>query len=106
LAHLSFRVEDDISALFGSGHIGAAIEETVAVEVVVALLAATAEVEAAKFLLLGLLIVIGQVVGFYCADLNAARTGSAAGHDHSATTVGISLVLLCNVHLEPTGYQL
>jgi hypothetical protein len=40
------------------------------------------------------------MVGFHYADVDAARTGSAAGHDYGATTVSISLVPLRNFHLE------
>lgn len=65
LIGLPFRVEDDIAALFGRGLVGATVEEAVGVGVVVALLAATTEVEAAELLLLlGFLVVVGKVVGF------------------------------------------
>jgi hypothetical protein len=99
LIDLPLRVEDDLAALFGRGLVGAAVEQAVSVRVEIALLAATTEVEAAEFFVLGFLVVVGEVVGLFCADVDAGRTGSAAGHDHGATTVGISLVLLRNLHL-------
>jgi hypothetical protein len=99
LMRLPFRVEDDLAALFGRFLIGAAVEQAIAVGVEIALLAATTQVEAAELLVLGLLVVVGEMVGLLCANVDAGRAGSALGHDHGATTVGISLVLLRNLHL-------
>jgi len=101
-----FRVEDDLATLFGCGLIGTSVEESVAVGVVVALLAAATEVEAAELLFLGFLVVVGKVVGLRCADVDAGRAGSASGHDHGATTIGVSLALLRNLHLVTAGNQL
>jgi hypothetical protein len=73
---------------------------------IVAFFAATTEVEAAElFWFLGFFVVVGQVVGLCCADVDAGR-GFAAGHDHGATPVGISLVLLRNLHLATVGDHL
>ena len=80
LANSPFRVEDNLAALFRSGLVGAAVEEGIAVAEGVALLAATTEVEAAE-LLLGLLVVVGQVVGLCVANVDARRAGSAGRHD-------------------------
>jgi hypothetical protein len=105
LMRLPFRVEDDLAALFGRFLIGAAVEQAIAVGVEIALLAATTQVEAAE-LLVRLLVVVGEVVGLLCADVDAGGAGSAAGHDHGATTVFISLVLLRNLHLVVAGHHL
>jgi hypothetical protein len=99
LLNLPLGVEDDLAALLGRGLVGAAVEQAVAVRVEIALLAATTQVEAAELLVLGLLVVVGEMVGLLCANVDAGRAGSALGHDHGATTVGISLVLLRNLHL-------
>ena len=106
LVRLPFRVEDDLAALFRGLLVGAAVKEGVAVGVPVARLAVTTEVEAAEFLVLSLLVVVGKVVGLCCTDVDAGRAGfvSAVGHDHGATTVGVSLVLLRNLHLVIAGY--
>jgi hypothetical protein len=96
--YLPLRIEDDLAALFGCGLVGAAVEQGVAVGVEITLLAATTQVEAAELLVVGFLVVVGKVVGLLCADVDACRAGSAASHDHGATTVGISLVFLGNLH--------
>jgi hypothetical protein len=106
LISLPFRVENDLAALFGCGLVGAAVEQAIAVGVVVTLLAAAAEVEAAELLLLGFFVVVSEMVGLCCADVDASRAGSAAGHDHGATAVGILLVLLRNLHLGAAGNYL
>jgi hypothetical protein len=101
---LPFRVEDDLAALFGRFLVGASIKQRVSVGVMISSVAAVTEVEAAELLwFLCLLVVVGQVVGLCCADVNASRAGSAARHDHGATTVGIGLVLLRNLHLVVFG---
>jgi hypothetical protein len=97
--YLPLRVEDDLAALFRRLLVGGAVKQTIAVRVGVALvLVVTTEVEAAE-LLFGFLVVVGKVVGLLCADVDAGRAGSAAGHHHGATTVGIGLVLLRDLHL-------
>jgi hypothetical protein len=97
--YLPLRVEDDLAALFRRLLVGGAVKQAVAVNVGIALvLVVTTEIEAAE-LLFGLLVVVGKVVGLLCADVDAGRAGSAAGHHHSATTVGIGLVLLRDLHL-------
>ena len=99
MIYLPLRVEDDLAALFRRLLVGGAVKQTIAVRVGVALvLVVTTEVEAAE-LLFGLLVVVGKVVGLLCADVDAGRAGSAAGHHHGATTVGIGLVLLRDLHL-------
>ena len=104
MIYLPLRVEDDLAALFRRLLVGGAVKQTIAVRVGVALvLVVTTEVEAAE-LLFGLLVVVGKVVGLLCADVDAGRAGSAAGHHHGATTVGVSLVLLRNLHLVIAGY--
>jgi hypothetical protein len=79
---------------------------TVAVGISFVDITTTTNIEAAELLLLSFLVVVGEVVGLGRADVNAARAGSAAGHDHGATTVGIGLVLLRNLHLVAAGDQL
>ena len=102
-----FRVEYNLATLVGSDLIGAAVEQAVAVGVVVALLAATAEVEAAELLLLlGIFVVVSKMVGLRVADVDAGRANSGAGHNHGATTVGVLLVLLRNLHLAAAGNHL
>ena len=99
MIYLPLRVEDDLAALFRRLLVGGAVKQTIAVRVGVALvLVVTTEVEAAE-LLFGFLVVVGKVVGLLCADVDAGRAGSAAGHHHGATTVGIGLVLLRDLHL-------
>ena len=99
MIYLPLRVEDDLAALFRRLLVGGAVKQTIAVRVGVALvLVVTTEVEAAE-LLFGFLVVVGKVVGLLCADVDAGRAGSAAGHHHGATTVRIGLVLLRDLHL-------
>ena len=107
MIYLPLRVEDDLAALFRRLLVGTAVEQPVAIRVGITLvLVVTTEVEAAE-LLFGLLVVVGKVVGLLCADVDAGRAGSTAGHDHGATAVGISLVLLRKLHLiVAVGHQL
>jgi hypothetical protein len=56
LIDLPLGVEDDLAAVLGSGLVRTAVKQAVAVGEEVALLAVTTEVEAAKLLVLGLLV--------------------------------------------------
>jgi hypothetical protein len=99
LIDLPLGVEDDLAAVLGSGLVRTAVKQAVAVGEEVALLAVTTEVEAAKLLVLGLLVVVGEVVGLRVGDVDAGRALSAGGHDHGATALGVFLVLVRDHHL-------
>lgn len=105
LVDLPFRVEDHLAALFGGNLVGAAVEKGVAVAIVVTLVAAAAEVEAAELLALGLLVVVRQVVRRGVTDVDAGRAGSAGRSDYGATAVGVTLVLLRDLDLLAAGDQ-
>jgi hypothetical protein len=96
--NLPLGVEDDLAAVLGGGLVRGAVEQAVAVgeEVV---LAVTTEVETAELLILGLLIVVGEVVGLRVSDVDAGRALSAGGHGHGATALGVFLVLVRDLHL-------
>lgn len=98
---LPFRVEDYLATLVGGGLVGTAVEEAVAIAI------SRTEVEAAELLLLlGVLVVVGQVVRLSIADVDACRAGAAAGHENGATALVVLLVLLRDLHLVLAGSQL